>query len=100
MRKLRLDSLHVESFATGPAPQGRGTVRGHDCSAQVPQDPDPRDTTEGGGSGYATCAATCWNTCAASCNGTCYASCGYATCANYTCVAGITQCYDPAPREP
>ena len=57
MKKLRLDALKVETFATtAPAPAVRGTVAAHHQSTQctVPNCPDSWDGT---------CYLSCWDTC-------------------------------------
>lgn len=74
MRKLRLDALKVESFATGELRERRGTVEGHSTITQAP--------TCGTGCNYTdgtdTCAGgrvTCYDSCDTLCNsyyGTCY----------------------------
>lgn len=40
MKKLALETLHVDSFSPAPEATGpRGTVRAHACSTIVPQQP-------------------------------------------------------------
>lgn len=101
MKKLRLDDLRVDTFATGPALNGEGTVRGHyiepsynqPCQPIEPVDPNH---TEGcppytQGNTCVSCYASCYGSCG-SCYNTCY-TCYQNTCANGTCYP----CY---PQEP
>lgn len=48
MRKisLKLDTLSVDSFQTGPAPVGAGTVDGHQLSNRLPCQPSTTCFTE------------------------------------------------------
>ncbi|HEX6041029.1 hypothetical protein [Longimicrobium sp.] len=102
MKKLRLDDLHVDTFATGPALAGEGTVRAHlpgsGPSYDQPCEPIDPNYTEVNCPPY---------TAAASCNGTCYASC-YGSCNScnntcYTCYQNTCMygtCYPCYPQEP
>ena len=105
MKKLRLDDLRVDTFATGSAMDGQGTVRAHapgyGVSYDMPCEPQPWDYTE------VNCPVYTDVSCVASCNGTCYGSC-YGSCQN-TCAscyqntcAGYGTCYPcyPVPDQP
>lgn len=75
MKKLRIEELEVESFATLGPPPGRGTVRGQeDDSTSTSYDPT-REL-------FFTCQYTCAEGYWASCNGTCD---GDTCAANPTC---------------
>jgi hypothetical protein len=73
--KLEMDSLVVESFATGHASTSSGTVRGRlgadegDMAIMAPV-PKTADVTC-----PATCKFTCANTCDYTCGDTCYITC-------------------------
>ena len=54
MKKLKLDNLTVESFATSPVQNGRGTVHAFERTLQGCPD-----------SWAGTCWMTCWETCTA-----------------------------------
>jgi hypothetical protein len=70
MKKLRLDSLTVESFATAaPSAGARGTVLAHRTASWCPESWD------------GTCWVTCWETCQETCEQTCWVSC-VQTCKN------------------
>ena len=89
-RKLRLDDLAVESFATTPETRdGRGTVRGLDGSFP----PSPGQSYPECYSGRPTCITP--NTCDFSCGGTCDLSCN-PTCGP-TCDLGQLTCGDTCP---
>ncbi|HYR07547.1 MAG TPA: hypothetical protein VEQ60_07255 [Longimicrobium sp.] len=73
---LKLEDLSVDSFATSPAEQARGTVLGEQCTCYTRC---PEDPTCGG-------QASCVNTCAGTCGDTCPETCVY-TCVDLTCAA-------------
>jgi hypothetical protein len=78
---LRLDDLHVETFATAEPRSGRGTVQGHYGTTHTQAGHTCDVSCEG------TCEASCNGTCLDSCNGTCGVSCN-PTCGGtcyYTC---------------
>lgn len=96
MKKLRMDDLRVETFATGSA-GGEGTVRAHEAVTDYPCYPQEPDYTEA-------CPPHTSVTCDVSCNGSCYNSC-YASCQNTcrTCWQGTcpnATCYPCYPVEP
>ncbi|HEX8904440.1 MAG TPA: hypothetical protein VF771_06345 [Longimicrobiaceae bacterium] len=71
-KKLRIDELRVDTFATARVDGARGTVRAHEDSA-------PHQCA----SGVWTCLDTCDVTCGATCNGSCVYTCD--TCVD-TCI--------------
>lgn len=102
MKKLRLDDLRVDTFATGPAPGSEGTVRAHGGgpSFDEPCEPLPPDYTETcppytqGATCYASCNGSCADSCYGSCFNTCY-TCWQNTCEHSTCYP----CYPQGPTD-
>ena len=83
MRKLKLEDLSVDSFATTAPVKAKGTVFGEQCTCPTQCTCPGCPTCDASCNG--TCAATCNGTCGASCNGTCDASCDGACTWDYTC---------------
>ena len=94
-RKLRLDDLSVESFATAPDGGGaRGTVRAQGVCGP------PADTAYEicySGSCQISCGGTCERTCDnLTCAATCHLSCN-PTCVGPTCDFAVVTCGDTCP---
>jgi len=88
-RKLRLDDLAVESFATTrESGERRGTVRGLDGTYP----PSPGQSYPECYTGHltcitpATCEVSCGDTCAISCNGSCQITCNDTCDVSCSCV--------------
>ncbi|HEU0299240.1 MAG TPA: hypothetical protein VFR37_07300 [Longimicrobium sp.] len=86
---LNLNALEVQSFATAPDAQGRGTVHAEECTC--PTNICATCTCPGCQTCNETCPNTCWNTCDDPSCVTCGFSCGYESC-DHTCHTMFCAC--------